>query len=273
MLTGDLRKMKTALNSNGEANYALRLFDKASGELTTEIGLNEYIGKELSIQFLDKIHCTSCGVTVKKTYLGGLCYKCLNEAPEGSPCIIRPELCEAHLGKGRDVQWEEENHNQPHVVYLAATNVIKVGVTRKTQVPTRWIDQGAASAIRFAETPNRYLAGVLEVALKDAFTDKTNWRKMLTNETDDSLDLETAKWEMEELLPSDLAEYMVDDDEITEIAYPVLNYPNKVKSLNLSKTPLISGRLTGIRGQYLIFNEGEVFNVRSYAGYHVAVEL
>jgi hypothetical protein len=190
-------------------------------------------------------------------------------APEASPCIIHPELCEAHLGKGRDLEYEEKNHNQPHFVYLAATEIVKVGVTRSTQIPTRWIDQGAKQAIIIAETPNRYLAGVIEVALKDVFADKTNWQNMLRDITDESIDLIDEKWKTEELLPSDLSQYFNDSEEILEFNYPVLSYPEKVTSLSFEKTAGISGILTGIRGQYLMFDNKNVINIRRHTGYEI----
>ncbi len=192
-------------------------------------------------------------------------------APEASPCIIHPELCEAHLGKGRDLEYEERNHNQPHFVYLAATEIVKVGVTRATQVPTRWIDQGANAAIIIAETPNRYLAGVIEVALKDVFSDKTNWQNMLRNFTDKSIDLIEEKWKTEELLPSDLSNYFNENEEVFEFNYPVISYPEKVSSMSFDKTPEVSGILTGIRGQYLMFDNKNVINIRKHTGFEIEI--
>ena len=146
---------------------------------------------------------------------------------------------------------------------------MKVGVTRNTQIPTRWIDQGASAAIRLAETPNRYLAGVLEVALKEHFSDKTNWQKMLKNEVDESIDLASEKWQLEELLPSDLTQYFTDDEDIESFEYPVLNYPSKIKSIALEKIGTFTGNLIGIKGQYLLFDDNHVINLRKYTGYNV----
>lgn len=173
------------------------------------------------------------------------------------------------MGEGRDPEWEEKHHNKPHYVYLAATDKVKVGVTRDHQIPPRWIDQGASAAIRLAKTPNRYLAGVIEVALKDTFDDKTNWRSMLRNEIDESIDLEDTKRELEPLLPADIAEYITDEDEITQIEYPVIAFPKKIKTINLDRTPSIEGKLMGIKGQYLLLDNDRVINIRKYAGYQV----
>lgn len=237
------------------------------------LSLNQVIGKELKIQFTGTIICSSCSKKIKKTFQDGFCYNCFQSAPEASECVIRPELCKAHLGEGRDVEWEERNHNQPHVVYLASSDTVKVGVTRATQVPGRWIDQGAFAAIRLAETPNRYEAGRLEVALKSVFTDKTNWQRMLKNEIDDSIDLEEEKWQLHEQLPSDLTEYFSENDEIITMNYPVNLYPTKVKSISLDKTPEVAGKLSGIKGQYLIFEDGSVMNVRKHTGYEVEISF
>jgi hypothetical protein len=168
---------------------------------------------------------------------------------------------------------KKKNHNQPHAVYLAATDKVKVGVTRETQIPTRWIDQGANKTIVLAITPNRYLAGVLEVALKSIYSDKTNWRNMLTNITDESIDLEEEKWSCCELLPGDLQQYFIEDDTVYEFEYPVEKYPEKVSSINLQKTPQIEGILTGIKGQYLIFDHEYVFNVRRHTSYEIELNV
>jgi hypothetical protein len=173
------------------------------------------------------------------------------------------------LGIGRDPLWEEKHHNQPHIVYLAATDVVKVGVTRATQLPTRWIDQGASSAIILAETPNRYEAGKLEVELKAFYTDKTNYRKMIQNEIDEKIDLIEEKWQTIEQLPSDLQTYVSENDSIIELNYPVLKFPKSVTVLNLEKTPLVKGTLVGIKGQYLLFDNDLALNVRRHTGYDI----
>ena len=236
-----------------------------------KIVLNDFIGKKISLYFFGEIICVSGGKKTPKSFNQGFCYSCFTKAPESAECIIRPELCRAHLGEGRDVEWEQNHHNQPHVVYLAASDSVKVGVTRTTQVPTRWIDQGANSAIILAETPNRYLAGVLEVELKNHFTDKTNWQRMLKNELDESIDLVNEKWSLEEVLPADLMEYFSENDEIFDFNFPVTEYPTKIKSLSFDKETIIEGTLSGIKGQYLIFDDGRVLNIRKHTGYLVDI--
>lgn len=234
-----------------------------------EIDMNQLLGQQIHIAFEGRINCINCGRLTKKSFAQGFCYPCFIKAPENSECIIRPELCRAHLGEGRDVAWEKAHHLQPHIVYLAQTDAIKVGITRSTQVPTRWIDQGAKRALPIATVPYRYLAGLIEVALKHQFTDKTNWRNMLKDVITDGLHLEEHCELAHQRIPEDLHEYVLQECPITEIEYPVLAYPEKVKSLGLDKNPIISSTLLGIRGQYLIFENGEVLNIRNHSGYYI----
>jgi len=258
---GLLHKMRVELKD--EVNYSLNL--------SNQLLMNDLIGKNISLKWTGKIVCSNCEKSIKKTFSDGLCYNCFISSPQGSDCILRPELCRAHLGEGRDVAWEEAHHNQPHVVYLAASDIVKVGVTRVTQIPTRWIDQGASAAIIIAETPNRYEAGRLEVELKSFFSDKTNWQRMLKNEVDESIDLLEEKWTLHDQLPSDLREYFSENDEVIEINFPALEFPMKVLSMSFDKTLEISGKLMGIKGQYLIFEEGKVINMRKHTGYFVEI--
>jgi len=258
---GNIRKMSTQLGD--VVQYTLNL--------SSDVLMNDFIGKTIRLEWNGIINCSACNKVTKKSFGQGFCYSCFINSPQASPCILRPELCRAHLGEGRDVEWEEMHHNQPHIVYLALSSTVKVGITRGDQIPTRWIDQGASSAIRLAETENRFEAGRIEVALKSFFTDKTNWRKMLQNVVDDTIDLEEEKWSLEEHLPADITELFSENDEITAINYPVLEYPEKVKSLSFDKTPIIEGKLMGIKGQYLIFENGEVFNIRKHTSYYVEI--
>jgi hypothetical protein len=262
MPAGRLKKMKTALEN--VVHYSL--------VLSESVDMNTLIGQPIELQYSGVITCTSCGKRTNKSFGEGFCYPCFRDAPEAAECIIRPELCRAHLGEGRDPEWEARHHNQPHVVYLALTDAVKVGITRADQVPTRWIDQGAYQAIPLARTANRYEAGVLEVALKSFFTDKTNWRKMLRNENDTTVDLVEEKWRIEELLPGDLRDFITDEEDITKIHYPVLTYPNKLNSINLDSEMHFAGKLLGIKGQYLLLDNDRVINLRKYTGYEVELK-
>ncbi|MCS6933990.1 MAG: DUF2797 domain-containing protein [Chitinophagales bacterium] len=239
---------------------------------TETFAMNEMLGHKLRLTFTGNIFCTVCGRKTSKSFGEGLCYPCFENSPENSPCIIHPELCEAHLGRGRDPEWEKTHHLQPHFVYLALTGAVKVGVTRSSQIPTRWIDQGAASAIILAETPYRQLAGQIEVALKQHLTDKTNWLHILRNHTI-SIDLVSEKLRVSKLLPEPLQAYVTANHDIVTLQYPVNEYPEKVTSISLDKVPQFDLTLTGIRGQYLIFEGGKVINIRRHSGYEVELTV
>ena len=236
------------------------------------IHMNQLLGQPFSIN-VTGYQCLSCGKS-KKIWRQGFCYDCFYSRPEAGDWIMRPELSTAHLGiADRDLDYESRVQLQPHVVYLAASSDMKVGVTRKTQVPTRWIDQGARCATPLIEVPNRYLAGITEVALKQYFSDKINWKKMLMNNIT-PFDLLAQRHETNALLPDEAAPFFDTTPEVLyTLDYPVLHYPAKINSLNLSNTPRYSGTLVGIKGQYLIFEDGTVLNVRSYEGFTVNIEI
>ncbi len=243
-----------------------------TGTHSEPLELNEYIGKTIALNFSGYIYCVDCGKETKTSFFQGFCYPCFIKSPFASECIIRPELCKAHLGEGRDVEWEDTYHNKEHAVYISNTTGLKVGVTSKSQIPTRWIDQGATEAVVLAMTPNRYLAGRIEVELKAHISDKTSWQRMLKHEHV-PYDMLAKKEFLANMLPDNLYDYVIEDNNITTIKYPVLAYPLKVKSLNLDKTPDVKGRLMGIKGQYLIFEDGRVFNMRRHGGYEVTLRL
>jgi hypothetical protein len=236
------------------------------------LNLNQILNKEITINF-EGYQCLNCGKK-KKIFRQGFCYDCFYSSPAVGDWIMKPELSKAHLGiADRDLEYEAKVQLQPHIVYLALSSEVKVGVTRKTQVPTRWIDQGAEKALSIVEVPNRYLAGITEVALKNHFSDKTNWRKMLTNDIV-TTDLIQERLKLQQLLPAEVQEFFYfDNNGVYEMNYPVLKYPTKINSLSLDKTPKFKGVLVGIKGQYLIFEDGTVFNIRSFEGYVVSLQL
>lgn len=236
------------------------------------LNVNQLIGKRIEIQF-EGYQCLNCKRR-KKIFRQGFCYDCFYSSPAVGDWIMRPELSTAHLDiADRDLDYETRVQLQPHIVYLALSSEVKVGVTRKTQIPTRWIDQGACQAVSILEVPNRYLAGITEVALKSHFTDKTNWRRMLQNEVLD-LDLLLEKARVYDWLPDEVKPYFnADLDEHYVLNYPVSQRPAKVTGLNLDKSPNYGGKLIGIQGQYLIFEDGTVFNIRSFEGYVVSLSI
>nr|WP_299073605.1 DUF2797 domain-containing protein [uncultured Allomuricauda sp.] len=259
---GVLRKMQTEIGN--PIQYYL-VFENDF------LNMNQLLNKELTIDFI-KFQCLNCGKE-KPIYRMGFCKSCFYETPLAGDWIMKPELSTAHLDKeDRDLEYEKKVQLQPHIVYLANSSNVKVGVTRKTQVPTRWIDQGAHEAIEIVEVPNRYLAGITEVALKEHVSDKTSWQKMLTNRVED---VNLVEWrnKLQSSIPEEASEYFLGENTETQLDFPVLEYPEKVKSLNLDKTPSYTGVLKGLKGQYLIFEDNTVFNIRGNEGYYVGIGI
>lgn len=259
-----LRKMRTEFTS--PVNYFIEDSD-------TSIEISNFVGKEIEIIFQHQINCIKCGKQINKTFGQGFCYACFVSAPEAEACVLHPEKCTAHEGVARDMEYAKESCLKAHYVYLSKTSNIKVGVTRQSQIPTRWIDQGATEAIKLAKTPYRQLAGAIEVELKKNFADKTQWQKMLKNIFQDDSSLPEAKKRAIELLPAEFCKFVINDNRIYNIEFPVLGNPTKIKSVKLDKISSIKGILTGIKGQYLIFDNQNVINIRSHSGYNVDMRI
>ncbi|MBT4918754.1 MAG: DUF2797 domain-containing protein [Flavobacteriaceae bacterium] len=235
------------------------------------LNVNQLLDKKVKISFVG-YQCLNCQKR-KKIYRQGYCYDCFYEIPQAADWIMHPELSKAHLNiEDRDLEYEKKVQLKPHIVYLANSSTVKVGVTRKTQVPTRWIDQGAHEAIEIVEVPNRYLAGITEVALKNYVSDKTNWRTMITNKISEENLMEWRN-KLKKHIPTEALSYFIENNQETHMDFPVKQYPEKPKSLNLVKTPNFEGVLKGIKGQYLIFEDQTIFNVRSNEGFIVSITV
>jgi len=260
MKSGVLRKLKA--DYKDVVQYKLPL----SEEL---VSLNELIGKEIILTHTGRKFCIDTGKELKKTYGQGYSWESFITLPECDQCIVQPELCHYAKGTCRNSQWGEEHCLKPHVIYLSLTSNLKIGITRKTQVPTRWIDQGAVSAIKLCEVKDRLTSGKIEIEIAKSIGDKTNWRNMLKNVFEEK-DLKNEKAQIIQKYGDLLQKYdaKIADDEIYHFNYPVENYPSKVTSFNFDKNPKITGKLMGIKGQYLIFDSG-VINIRKFQGYEV----
>ncbi|MFZ8836098.1 MAG: DUF2797 domain-containing protein [Flavobacteriales bacterium] len=267
---GNLRKLTASESSNSEENVSYALKGAVVKEPLPAMEMADWIGQFVKIEFTGRIHCRITGQLIRKSFGEGMSYAAWMEHPSATPSVFRPELSRIHEGIAlRDFDWENEHHNQPHYVYLAQTSGLKVGVTRCTNIPSRWHDQGAVGAVPIVQTPYRQLAGEIEVKLKSILSDKTNYRQMLQDVQFDPVEmLEWVEHCFEEL-GSEYEPFFVEDFEPKRFKYPVLKYPDKITSKKLEKAQVIQGMLLGIKGQYLIFESGEVLNVRSHSGYEV----
>ena len=262
-LAGNITMMKTSL-VDGKANYILSL----GGEL---IEMNSLVGRQIELSFSGEINCSNCGQKTNKSFSQGYCFPCARSLARCDMCIMKPETCHHHLGTCREPEWGLSNCFSSHVVYLANSSGPKVGITRETNMPGRWIDQGAISALPILKVNSRIDSGKVESALKPFIADKTNWRKMLKNEVEQT-DLIAKKTELLSEIPDLIEELGAKwlGDETINISYPVIKYPTKIVSLSFDKTPYISGILEGIKGQYLLLDNG-VLNLRKFSSYHIGL--
>lgn len=236
-----------------------------------DIAINDYIGMPFSVGFLNQINCIRCGRKTSKSFGQGYCFPCFKSSPETEECVLRPELCRAHEGKARDMEYAKTHCLIDHFVYLAYTSGIKVGVTRNTQIPTRWIDQGAVCAVKLAKTPDRYTAGRIEVILKSYFNDKTNWRKMIKDDPD-TYNIKEARMKAISHIPEEFKKYILTDFTEYIIRYPSIQKLKTIQSISLDKETTLNSILTGVKGQYLLFASGQVLNVRAHSGYLVEIK-
>ena len=269
-ITGTLAKMRASL-LNGEVQYRLPVGDE-------EVALNAFIGKTLTLTHTGNIFCCSCGKKTKKSYSQGHCFVCMKKLASCDMCIMKPETCHFAEGTCREPQWGEDNCFVDHYVYLSNTSSIKVGITRHTQIPTRWIDQGATQGLPIAKVKNRLISGLVEIELAKLIADKTNWRTLLKG-NNEPLALKEATLELlpqvEEAIAKIQAEYGKDsvellDENILDITFPVNEFPTKIVSHNFDKNPEVTGVLNGIKGQYLLFDTG-VINIRKFGSYEITV--
>ena len=267
---GALSKMGTRLEQ--PVQYSLRLGEQ-------DLDLNALLGQGVRLEYLGAIHCSHCGRKTKKSFSQGYCYPCFSKLAQCDTCIMSPERCHYAAGTCREPAWGEQFCMTEHVVYLANSSGAKVGITRATQVPTRWIDQGATQALPIMRVATRQQSGLVEDVLRSQVTDRTNWRAMLKGEAA-ALNLAQLAGEIFEACHAGITTLQerfglqaiqpLSDLAVVDIAYPVLAYPAKVASFDLEKTPVVEGTLQGIKGQYLIFDTG-VINIRKFTAYQLAV--
>lgn len=266
--TGHLRKMTTEHAS--PVRYQIPIDDQL-------IPISDLIGKKITFKYLGDIHCIACGKKTNKSFSQGYCFPCMRSLAECDSCMISPEKCHYSEGTCRDETWGEEHCFIDHYVYLANSSGLKVGITRQTNMPYRWMDQGAVAALPIYKTRNRLLCGLVEACFKKQVNDKTSWQRMLKGEPDE-INLIQHRDKLFETFKSDIEaiKEKYGADSVTELnqqqplefKFPIENYPEKVKSLNFDKTIHITGELLGIKAQYLILDIG-VLNIRKFAGYRV----
>ena len=267
---GALNKMAVQLDA--PVQYSFRLGEQ-------QIAVNPLIGKTLRLEFLGAIHCSHCGRKTKSSYSQGYCYPCMQKLAQCDICIMSPERCHYDAGTCREPSWGEQFCITAHIVYLANSSGVKVGITRASQIPTRWIDQGATQALPIFRMATRQQSGFVEDLLRSQVADKTNWRALLKGHAQ-PVDLLAIRDQILAACATGLTELQqrfgiqavqpLSDQSVVDIAYPIEAYPAKINSFNLDKAPIAEGTLLGIKGQYLMFDTG-VINIRKYTSYQLAI--
>lgn len=268
---GSLSKMGITASSAGEAQYELVLGD-------ARVPLNGLIGRQIRLQYNGAIHCSHCGRRTKTSFGQGYCYPCFTSLAQCDNCMMSPEKCHFEQGTCREPSWAESFCFSDHIVYLANSSGIKVGITRYTQMPTRWLDQGAVQALPIARVKERRLSGLVEDLLRQQVADKTNWRNLLKGEAA-PIDLAAQRDQLFQQFAPELTQLqqqygplgiqLLDNLDEQHFTYPVTQYPSKITSLNLDKDGVVNGRLLGLKGQYLLLDTG-VINLRKYTSYQVS---
>lgn len=267
---GSLSKMRARLDA--PVQYAFRLGD-------LEVPVNPLVGKSLRLEYLGAIHCSHCGRRTKTSFSQGYCYPCMQKLAQCDVCIMSPEKCHFDAGTCREPSWGEQFCMTDHIVYLANSSGVKVGITRASQVPTRWIDQGATQALPIMRVATRQQSGFVEDLLRTQVADKTNWRALLKGDAA-PVDLPAIREQLFDSCAVGIQELQqrfglqavqpLSAAEVVDIHYPIEAYPAKIASFNLDKQPLAEGTLLGIKGQYLMFDTG-VINIRKYTAYQLAI--
>jgi hypothetical protein len=273
---GQLHKM--SVKAANPVDYNFSWGEVGLGQ-KTGLGVNQFLGKKLNLSFSGKINCIACNRAIKKTFQQGYCFPCAKKLAACDMCILKPETCHYQLGTCREPAWGLANCFIPHIVYLANSSGLKVGLTRETQIPTRWLDQGAIQALPILRLKSRYQAGLIESAIANIIADKTDWRKLLVNQAP-SLDLAAERDKVFSQLGTKIQEIagkfkfgdfeILTAEKVQEFQYPIIEYPSKVTALSFDKTAEISGVLNGIKGQYLLLDNG-VLNIRKFTGYEIEV--
>ncbi|YCA16554.1 DUF2797 domain-containing protein [Kushneria sp. AK178] len=266
--------MAVTADAAGRAHYELRVGEHREG-------LNDWLGHDIALSFGGRIVCVNCQRPTRKSFGQGHCYPCFKRLARCDTCMMAPERCHYFQGTCREPEWGERHCFAPHVVYLAASSGAKVGITKPSQMPTRWLDQGAVQALPILSVASRRQAGMVEALFRQEISDRTHWQRMLKGETAD-VDLITLRDDLMERLAPGLASLraqfaedniqMHGEQRVARFDYPVLAWPERVRAFNLDRTPQVEGRLMGLKGQYLILDTG-VINLRKYTGYQVSVTL
>jgi hypothetical protein len=253
------------------SNYP-NIIKKNIGEIVqSSFKINELLGTKISLKFSGEIRCVDCGKLTKKSFNGGSCYKCFISLASNDLCILKPSLCHYEIGTCREPEWGKNNCFKKHIVYLANSTGIKVGITKENPYSKRWVDQGAISGLPIFEVESRKQSGEIEEEFAKFISDKSSWQKLISEDSG-PVDLKEKFMELQTKIDwkSFGQSIKILDEEVVHITYPIHSYPLKKSSLKPDPLKPLHGKLIGIKGQYLLFEQGGI-NIRSLEGHFLEI--
>lgn len=239
-----------------------------------DLPLSELVGTEVRLTISEDQYCTQCGTESKSSPCSG----CAGEPPHAT-CVMHPAAHCDYTGCPYP-DYKERSCSHSHIVYLAATDRIKVGISRESRARCRWAEQGASHAIPIARAPNRKAAGIIEKALGEEWPQRHRhqWYLPMDNAVERLIDDALAT----DLIPEKLWPCYLWDDadreavrdaivDVPSITAPSLNERLTSNQYALSAGETREGRVLGIRGE-IIATDSFVVNLNEHSGHPVTIE-
>lgn len=237
--------------------------------------LSELVGTNVRVTISEDQYCTQCGTETESSP----CSDCAGEPPNAT-CVMHPADHCNYAGCPYP-DYKEQSCSHTHVVYLAALDRVKVGISRESRARCRWAEQAASHAIPVARAPNRKAAGIIEKALGEEWPQRSRhrWYRPMEDAverlTADAL--ATADLIPERLQPCYLwenADYGEVRDGVVDV--PSIEAPSLDERLMSNQYALRAGetregRVLGVRGG-LVATDAFVVSLKGHSGHVVTIE-
>lgn len=238
---------------------------------TEAVGLASLIGRSVELSLSDERVCTRC-LTPSSYYI---CDSCRGDPPNAN-CVWNPGI-ECTYQNCPFPEFKRQSCSHDFVVYLAATDRVKVGIARESGRVARWKTQGASNAVVFATTPNRKIAGIIESCCSQVIPDRTadGWYRPLETPIEA---LHEAAVRCAPVVPHRLRSCIVGPlavdafvERIIELEYPrAADITDAELAERSSFDECCISRLLGIRGSMLVTGE-YTFNMRTARGHTLTI--
>lgn len=237
---------------------------------TNPLPLSELLNHRIRLSISDTRECTSCGAPADRS----TCADCFGTPPTAS-CVFNPGI-ECTYQDCPFPEYKADSCAHDFIVYLAAKDRVKVGITRAGRRDRRWRGQGATHALVFATAPNRKLAGIIETCCTTVLPDHatSGWFTPLDDPIDALRDaVETCRTEVPDRLTSCIQVADTDiEDRIVTLEYPTTEMSDDdIAALPTCTPGTYDGHLVAVRGSVLATDEF-TWNVRDHAGRTITIE-